>query len=266
MNEKKDSAKDTTDLAAENARLREELARAEGRASGLVEAGADPRWTYNELTGDLGSRPITDPAHYRPMLPTIWIALQHRACHSAAIMMAVLGTRSPHHRITKVDLPPWIDASAGPALRYHPDAQRVVDRTTLSIIPETWTREAVMRMDRGDYTHSSLSAVPYAQVAEVHHGLFGKGRKGHQARIQRLQQPIYYLQGMTTEQAKPFCSFWRELAEGDPLPEEWLASTKETGAEVVVYEAAYVPPPPEPQRDDYKPPTPPASHLGPGRY
>lgn len=247
---------------AELARLREENA--------LLKRG-NPNWTADEHIRHLASLPLWDPAHARPLQPQKWIALQSLACGTVAIMLAALKTNSRDYRFIKADLPPWIDATMGPAMKLHPDARRVVDKATMGAcgIYDAWLRDAVLRMDAGNYEHTPLSAAPYSQVAATHHEIFGKGKKGHQARIERLERPTYQLQGLTLEQARPLLSYFRELVEGEPLPQEWLDLTKETGVDRIVYETPRLepaPPLPPEMRDQYQPATPPASHVGPGRY
>jgi hypothetical protein len=240
----------------ELARLREENA--------LLKRG-NPQWTHDEEIRHLAALPVLDPAHARTLLPQRWVALQERGSWTCAIYLCTLGTKSPHYRLTKIDWPPWLDPTQGPALRIWDAAQRVVDRKTLGIVPEPYKRAAILAIEAGNFK-PSVSGYSHEEIAGAFHEIFGKGRIGHHNRIKSLVQPVMRLAGLLTEEARPLCPYFQVLEEGKPLPQEWLDLHRPTDVDPIVYEMeAPIPAPPEPA-DAYKPPTTPASLAGPGRY
>ena len=201
-----------------------------------------PGWTIDQEIRQLGALPTTHLVHARPLPKSKYIALQVASCHTCAIVMCAIGTRSPEYRLIKYDMPPWIDATLGPALRFHPDAQLRVDVDTLNAwgVPPDM-RESILVCEAGK-PHTQDSGLPYERVTAATTDFFGRGKRGHHNRVHRLRLPVDRLNGLVESEARVYCvpGRFEDIAEGAPLPSWWDEALKPTGEDVVVYEALAV--------------------------
>ena len=198
-----------------------------------------PSWTTDDEVKQLLSFPTTHPAHQRPLPPMKYIAVQLASCHSCATFMCSIGSNSREHRLIKIDWPGWIDATLGPALRFQPDAQRCVDVETMNGLGIEARAQGPILACEADKAHTHDSALPYERITAMTTELFGRGKRGHHARIHRLQLPAYRLAGLTESEARVYCKPGRfeDIPEGSPLPVWWEEALRPTGEGVVVYEA-----------------------------
>jgi len=263
-------------LEAENAALKEKLARAEGHREGVAEASAaaqgvdaldrhirqvystnifDPRWS--EISGS------------QPKATGFW-ALVSIAAPVGLVAEVSRNSRGELVYVRPASLEPW-EPIKWPLTWYNVVPGHWVEPTTFSHelrksirgrIPDLQVVESMhAKILRCDVDPSTLVDEPTLASN------WGKHSHLYHEMLAKFLAPIRSIWGRAVDapELSGVLKFSCEVHPGQPLPSDFLDHFERRAEPTSIYELPYRPPPPR-ESPAFKPAAPPASHTGPGRY